>query len=36
MLNLLRDKKIVRREQGREGNILSDHGQDGNVEAHRQ
>ena len=27
--------KIVRREPGRDGKILSDHRQDGNVEAHR-
>ena len=35
MLNLHRDKKIVRREPGRDGKILSDHKQDGNDEAHR-
>ena len=34
MLNLHRDKKIVRREPGRDGKILSDHRQDGNG-AHR-
>ena len=32
MLNLHRDKKIVRRELGRDGKILSDHRQDGNDE----
>ena len=32
MLNLHRDKKIVRREPGRDGKILSDHRQDGNDE----
>ena len=31
MLNLHRDKKIVRRELGRDGKILRDHRQDGNV-----
>ena len=31
MLNSHRDKKIVRREPGRDGEILSDHRQDGNV-----
>ena len=35
MLNLHRDKKIVRRETGRDGKILSDHRQDGNDEVHR-
>ena len=36
MLNLHRDKKIVRREPGRDGkNLLSDHRQDGNDEVHR-
>ena len=35
MLNLHRDKKIVRREPGRDGKILSDHRQDGNDEVHR-
>ena len=30
MLNLHRDKKIVRREPGRDGKILCDHRQDGN------
>ena len=36
MLNLHHDKKIVRREPGRDGNILiSDHRQDGNDEVHR-
>ena len=29
MLNLHRDKKIVRREPGRDGKILRDHRQDG-------
>ena len=29
MLNLHRDKKIVRREPGRDGKILCDHRQDG-------
>ena len=33
MLNLHRDKKIVRREPGRDGKILCDHRQDGNDEA---
>ena len=32
MLNLHRDKKLVRREPGRDGKILSNHRQDGNVE----
>ena len=36
MLNLHRDKKIVRREPGRDGKILCDHRQDGNNEVHRQ
>ena len=31
MLNLHRDEKISRREAGRDGKILSDHRQDGNV-----
>ena len=31
MLNLHRDKKIVRREPGRDGKILCDHRQDGYV-----
>ena len=35
MLNLHRDKKIVRREPGRDGKILCDHRQDGNDEVHR-
>ena len=36
MLNYLhRDKKIVRREPGRDGKILSDHRQDSNDELHR-
>ena len=35
MLNLHRDKKIVRREPGRDGKILCDHRQDGNYEVHR-
>ena len=35
MLNLHRDKKIVRREPGRDGKILCDHRQDGNDEDHR-
>ena len=35
MLNLHRDKEIVRREPGRDGKILSDHRQDGNDEVHR-
>ena len=35
MLNLHRDKKIVRREPGRDGKILSGHRQDGNDEVHR-
>ena len=35
MLNLHRDKNIVRREQGRDGKILCDHRQDGNDEVHR-
>ena len=35
VLNLHRDKKIVRREPGRDGKILSDHRQDGNDEVHR-
>ena len=35
MLNLHRDKKIVRREPVRDGKILCDHGQDGNDEVHR-
>ena len=35
MLKLHRDTKFVRREPGRDGKILSDHRQDGNVEAHR-
>ena len=35
MLNLHRDKKIVRREPGRDDKILGAHRQDGNVEAHR-
>ena len=35
MLNLHRDKKIVRREPGGDGKILSDHRQDGNDEVHR-
>ena len=32
MLNLHRDKNIVRREPGRDGKILCDHRQDGNDE----
>ena len=38
MLNLHRDKKIVRREPGRAGKILCDHRQDGNdeVQDHEQ
>ena len=32
MLNLHRDKKILRREPGRDGKILSDHSQDRNDE----
>ena len=35
MLNLHRDKKIVRREPGRDEKILCDHRQDGNDEVHR-
>ena len=35
MLNLHRDKKIIRREPGRDGKILSDHRQDGKDEVHR-
>ena len=35
MLNLHRDKKIVRHKPGKDGKILSDHRQDGNSEAHR-
>ena len=35
VLNLHRDKKIVRCEPGRDGKILSDHRQDGNEEVHR-
>ena len=35
MLNLHRDKKIERREPGRDGKILCDHRQDGNDEVHR-
>ena len=35
VLNLHRDKEIVRREPGRDGKILSDHRQDGNDEVHR-
>ena len=35
MLNLHRDKKIVRREPGRDEKILSDRRQDGNDEVHR-
>ena len=35
MLNLHRDKKIVRREPGRDGKTLCDHRQDGNDEVHR-
>ena len=35
VLNLHRDKKIVRREPGRDGKILCDHRQDGNDEVHR-
>ena len=35
MLNLHRDKTIVRREPGRDGKILCDHRQDGNDEIHR-
>ena len=35
MLNLHRDKKIVRREPGRDRKILCDHRQDGNDEVHR-
>ena len=35
MLNLHRDKKIVRREPGRDGKILCDHRQDGKDEVHR-
>ena len=35
MLNLHRDKKIVRREPGRDGKILCDLRQDGNDEVHR-
>ena len=35
MLNLHRDKKIVRRKPGRDGKILCDHRQDGNDEVHR-
>ena len=35
MLNLHRDKNIVRREPGRDGKILSYHGQDSNDEVHR-
>ena len=30
MMNLHRDKKIARREPGRDGKILCDHRQDGN------
>ena len=33
MLNLHRDKNVIRREPGRDGKILSDPRQDGNVEA---
>ena len=36
MLNLHRDKKIVRREPGRDGKILCDHRQDGNEEFQSQ
>ena len=32
MLNLHRDKKVVRREPGRDGKIFCDHRQDGNEE----
>ena len=35
MLNLHRDKKIVRRESGRDWKVLNDHKQDGNDEVHR-
>ena len=35
MLNLHRDKKVVRRESGRDGKILSDHRQDSDDEVHR-
>ena len=35
MLNLHRDKKIGRREPGRDGKILCDRRQDGNDEVHR-
>ena len=35
LLNLNRNKKIVRREPRRDGKILSDHRQDGNDEVHR-
>ena len=35
MLNLHRDKKIVRREPARDGQILSNRRQDGNDEVHR-
>ena len=35
MLNLHRDKKIVRREPGRDGKILCDHRQDGNDEVQK-
>ena len=35
MLNLHRDKIIVRREPGRDRKIYSDHRQDGNDEVHR-
>ena len=31
MLNLHRDKKLIMRETGRDGRILSDHRQDSNV-----
>ena len=34
VLNFHRDKKIVVREPGRDGNILRDHRQDGNDEVH--
>ena len=35
MLNLHRDKKIERREPGRDAKIFSDHRQDGNDEVRR-
>ena len=35
MLNLHRDKKVVRREPRRDGKIICDHRQDGNDEVHR-